>query len=682
MSRVQSTLLMFLGMFALVAVGAGATAFARQDVTTALIEDTDYQFTLRRPGRDWILLPEAEVQALSPDAVAGARLQSKSSVHGFIIVEPYPTADLDAYVKLVYGNMSVEGKHIVQQRDTTIQGVAAKSLLIEGKANGLDVRYQLVAFVRGGFAYQLLGAGLAAVTASDGSSFAPFFAAFGLLDGPIQARVSERSTPDMVRTSWRVRSNVFESAASGVRLAPPSGWRLVVGDELREMNDDAEVGMIHGGDVAIYLTITSEMAAGVDAAALTEQYVKGLTQGHGVKGDRTSEARVLDEPITFRVVESTAAQGYDMSLATFWVGPIACQLNVWYATSDAKRAWPVIRSALASIETLAADELQALRDALQTTGYRHQSVGPTHVLRNGIMQDFETGVRWSTPPGLAKVLSGQAARAQAGESMLWIEEPSLGLFGLLRYDRGLSMDAAAYHNAVLETMWDEATAEALSPKARVIERAGNRSLRVSQHTLPQNGQSMTHVVASGSTGDVGVRLQLWGYAGNVERATAWIEQAVKRLVLDGAPKTASQLRGDLFHGPSDGLHGTRAECVVALSRSDPGFDSSGRFACFVQRKDQILQYLVMMNLGLEQNTKHVMDAAVNNATRHYPGTPIRRPHTLHGLEGELRIWNQRARVFAASRGRTLYVVIHEWKPGATPIDQDVALSTFGLIETK
>ena len=62
-------------------------------------------------------------------------------------------------------------------------------------------------------------------------------------------------------------------------ILPPKGWRTIVGSELKEMNSDAEVGLVESVS-GLYLVVIPERLNGINKAAFTKDYFKDLLTDH------------------------------------------------------------------------------------------------------------------------------------------------------------------------------------------------------------------------------------------------------------------------------------------------------------------------------------------------------------------------------------------------------------------
>ncbi len=625
-----------------------------KDSATEIV-DEDYRLRLRRPGAGWVLMPERVVRKIVPDAIVGARMLKAPSVYGCVIVERVPKQDLDWFAALILDNLPVENRKVVKQDDIEFRGQKARRTILEGRVSNLDVRYQILLFFRQGFGFQVTTWGLRNLTKEDGSDFQPFLDALDLLDGTVRVRAQDANTPDLLGTGWAVRDNEFRSALTGLHVVPPKGWRLVVGDELIRMNEDAEVGLVTTADPAVYVVFTPERAAGVARAAMEAQYAEGLVEAHGIAPVEALKLKVADAALKLRLYGKVAEQGFEFRHGVFWDDDTACQILAWYSTSARAAATPRLLEALAGVTRMPAPERAALHAALLEHGDQQRGVGPSYTLRGGRFVDFASGAVWHAPSGIRKLMTGQAARQVVEDARL-----------VLRHDMGLDMDAATYHQKVLEFLWgadDAAKALSRSTQVRV---EGRPALRVARATRTVGTQAFTYVVATGIQGKIGVRFMVWGYPGNVASSGAWVDAAIRGLHVAGAPTKAAERRDDRWIDRRLGFE-MRAPGPQWRFREEtpPAIRAAGSLIRWSNRSEYV-QALGMCNVGAAENTQDMLTSMLQNATAQFRGEPQLSVATIAGFPGEQRLWPGRARIWTVVRGRMIFLLIHSWRPDTKP----------------
>ena len=659
----------------LLATLAASPAIARDDV----IVDEDYRFELRQPT-GWTLLREADVRKIVPDAIAGARMPTSPSAHGVIIVERVPKEDMDWYAGLILGNLPLENKRMIRQEDVPFQGVTARKTMMVGRVSNLDVRYQVMLFFRRGFAFQVTTWGLQALTKADGSDFKPFIDAIKLLDGPIKPRKYVAKTPDVIGTGWQVKDNRFRSAISGLQVVPPDGWRLVIGDELAAMNEDAEVGLVSTIDPEAYMVITPERAAGVPRAEMDAQYARGLLETHGASTVAPLVASVAGQRVSLKMYGGKSKDPFDFRHGVLWDGEMACQVLIWYGAPYREKATAHVKRALTGITRMSDTDRAALHATLEEHGNQQRFVGPTFSLRGGTYTDYESGITWSAPAGIWKITAGQEARQAIEGARLLIEAPTEGVMGMLRHDPGLNMDAPTYHHKVLEALWGPEDAKKALVGTKEVRVEGQPPLRTSRSTRRVGTQIFTYVVATGMNGPTGTRLLVWGYPGNVASSVQWLKDAIQGLQLKGAPGKAAERRDDRWIDRRLGFEMRSPHPQWRFREETPAALRPAGSLIRWAGPTEYVQALGVCNVGIAENTGEVLRTMLDNASRPFGGKPIRTGVRIQGLLAQQLDWPRRARAWTVVRGRMIYMLIHEWKPGSTPTAGPRILQRFRLLD--
>jgi len=457
--------------------------------------DEDYRFKLEWPGKPWKLVAEDEMRQLTPDAVAGV---VSDSHYVAVIVESAPGATARDFAELVAENMTVEGKELSPIRPTPFAGKEAMSFEVRGRAGGLPMLFCARAFVHQDFAYQVLGWTSAG---EDGgcSSFAPVFDAFSLLPGPVKARAVDTSIEDTSGVGWRVASGVFKDAATGIRVTPPPGWRLLVGDELAQINGDADVGLAYANP-EVYMVLLSEVSYG-DVDKLRAQLQADLAEVGVTKTDASLSYSVGGEPLEFRVLESTEGVPFEFIHGVRKRGNVATQVQAWYVTSNRDQARKVMPDAMAAIGSLSDAETAALAKELSGRGDPQNAVGAGWALRAGVYRDFEWGFQWKKPGPLWRARNGSSDDVNP---RLEFEHRGLGLWGQVIVERS---------EESLEAVHEAAATSVFGAADHKPARVGDLPALQSDGTITFGELELSYrMISTSLPDDVVIRLDLWGAA--------------------------------------------------------------------------------------------------------------------------------------------------------------------------
>jgi hypothetical protein len=167
-------------------------------------------------------------------------------------------------------------------------------------------------------------------------------------------------------------------------------------------------------------------------------------------------------------------------------------------------------------------------------------------------------------------------------------------------------------------------------------------------------------------GTTGTRLMMWGYPGNVAESGAWLEAAIDGLDLHGAPKAMSALRENRWVDHRLGYALTAPRPAWRFREETPdGLRPAGSLVRWSSPNERV-QALAICNVGLAEKTEEVRTSVLRDAARRFRGEPVRKATRIHGLPAEQLVWPGRVRLWTVVRGRLIYMLIHEWKPGTEP----------------
>lgn len=413
------------------------TAESTTDATAPIVDD-NYKFRLGWPGEGWKLMGPADAGAILQGACAGAVAPSEGLTL-VVIVESMPGASLDAFADLVLGNTQsmVTDPHVESREALVFAGEPAVRVTWTDKWEGSPRRWIDTFFVHDGHGYRLLGSGPPAKVSE--RAFAPLYAEFSLLEGKVSGPPVVAS-PDRDGPGWRLHDGVFESAVSGIRVAPPAGWRFTDFGQLGVNNPDAEVGLEAPG-VGAYVVLTPTR---IRKHAAANYWQSRLEQAEGyIDGKRDGDwtATMFGAPTKLAVF---ASPPLEHSLGTHVVGEHGIEAFVSYPAASRDVARAEVTAVLAAITTLDPGRRAAVRSALESASDQQARVGSRHALRGGVLHDFDAAVRWTKPPGFWTLRAVDDAATDEVEKLQFTSLEN-GLSGILVSERLPSRDAATYH---------------------------------------------------------------------------------------------------------------------------------------------------------------------------------------------------------------------------------------------
>jgi hypothetical protein len=520
--------------FVLIAFGALARAQeAPQSGQTARpgrLTDHDYAFELRAP-QGWMIRDETEISSVLPDAVAG--LNSRSGAWVGVIVESMPEGTtLAQMADLLVEGMTLVDREQLARQETTFVGCPAIRMLHRGSFEGLDLVFEHRVFIRADFMYQVIGWSLAADGVEE--NIAAGIAAFSLVDGEPRLRHRDPSIRDQLGVEWEVHGGTYTNLAYGLTVTPPSGWRLVVGMELDQMEEAAIVGLVRSDD-NFFVTVEAEHLRGVAPERYTVDSAAEEWRSLGV------EAITTLDPEGQRI-EAALLPGQNVAWAKRFtcIGGVGVSLTGWALVMD-PAAMEVVVPAFLSIRAATVDELAATRQrcaaVAQTprAGFEHAFVGPASCYRSHVFTHFDLGVTLEVPQ------AGVAWTVEANDAVLEAYgEATLAVCHAPRFDVWLKLEVMTFAEAEtpdLEEAHDSAveveadTFEGVHHSARTAsELAGHAALRSRfEFDLTAGRGSKILWTAIDHAGRRVLWLTVWGRVGNVEAAQAHVKRLLAGL---------------------------------------------------------------------------------------------------------------------------------------------------------
>jgi hypothetical protein len=526
-------------LLVLLAAAPGRLGADGQRIEGDRLVDEDYRFALALPAPRWKLLLEADARKLAPDAIAGC--SSLDGTHAMIIFEMAPEGDLEAFARLIEGNLDLEERVSEGFEKVEYLGRPAIRFRNRGKFNDIHLGMEHNIFRHQGFTVQWIAWGLPEKMAKDGASLEAARGALTLLEGEVKGRPENRRTPDRTGIGWRVKDGRYENAAMGFALRPPGNWRLLVGDELTQTNADAAIGL-ESAAPDLYLILIPERAAGVDRAEFTK-FIRATVAEELQPSEVSFDLELDRHDVTLRVHRGVGPPPIWLAHGVFFDGDMCFQLQAWCLEGLEAKARERLGEAVKGFTFLGEEERERLTGQLAAGPDTENQVGLDFALRQGRYLDFKAGFTWTKPPGFWKVSAGQAARASNAEAMLDIEELSRSLNALVIVESAEGHDADSYHALVTRRVFDDAEGAPARPaKTLTLGCADGRSTIGDRSTpIP-----LTYRVVTAVHGARLFQLLIWGTPGNMAASPAAIEAAVNAFKVHELPFPASRKASDSY----------------------------------------------------------------------------------------------------------------------------------------
>ena len=629
------------------ATGTKVTPESDYDAT-APIEDEAYRFRLVQPGPGWKLLRKQDVRRMLPDGIAGA--VSPDGVFGGIIVEKLPGISLDKAAELVAAGLP---QAIVEADEpTTVGGLPARRTRFTAMIEGSDFRYVRVVFLRGDYLYQLMTWGLASETPP--AELEPFPAAFSLTEGEIRGEADDRPPVEHADgVTWHIRDGRFQSVVSGLSLAPTGGWRYLVGQELAQVNAEAELAMADAGSGA-YLALISERYEGGDPAGLVAIIRAGLEQNLG-RGEPELTRTVAGQAVPFVRYQT------DTSLE-FLVGVLAgdgsvTQVMTWYPQAVREPAVASFEALLAGATKLSPAEREALREQLLAREGVLRKAGPRSAFLGEQFRDFEHVLTWTQPRGLYDVQLGDEARTKSSHAVLVLQAPLEGVHAHIEVMPGAADRTSELHEGIAST-FDGRRDEPGEIDGTLV----SRSFGTDRHGDVDFRYGVLSVAHQGNA----VIMTAWGPASSPGVPTS-IEGVLSGL---GLPARLPEVTGSGGRF-TDHHYGISVEEPAGWARSDatPAALGQGRLTQWKQGKSE-LGLLTVVSEGFSDDEEWMASFAEQNmrdlvATKAPLGRPESSASTLDGQPSRRLVYPD-AQVEIAIHDSTLTMLIMAY------VDADVA----------
>jgi hypothetical protein len=618
------------------------TADSTSDATAPLV-DEGYRFRIEWPGEGWKLLGPDEAKRIAPDAVAGAvKLPSAFMV---VIVERAPSTEIDALVDLVLSNDVIVDRVVESKETVQFAGRDARRVTWTGRVEGVQFRWIDTLFLHEGHGYQVLGWGPA--DTFDAQDIAPAWLGFSILPGevvgPTVVAESDRTGP-----GWRQVGGVFESAVSGLRVQPPSGWRVVTGSALELMNAEAEVGM-EGPGVGAFMVLLPERIGKTTDAGFRKTMVEQLQRKLGAPtGEWTTT--LAGKSTVFSAFQQPPIE---LVLGTFVAGEVGVQVLAWYSMDSRDVAREALPSALAGISTIDAKARVALRTELEGEPDSQSGMGVNESLRRGTFRDFAAKVVWKKPPGLWRLSSGDKSGTPVVES-LELENLDSGIAGHIVIEHRPGVDANEWH--------DERVARHGGKKSprRTVELA-NAQAQVTNVEVTNGALDVEIAVGTVVHGEYAIELLLFAHAERMKGAAEEVRAVFGGLELaDDLPKTS--VEGGRYVDQRLGFAVVPPSDVRVIDETPK--DKAGLGSFLLWKDGQRELRLLAMNWGGNATDSRFVTQLIEQGAREEMtkrlGAATSKQTTLAGITAEHTSWSsmlERADLVVASHDDSAFVFI-------------------------
>lgn len=537
-----------------------STLYGQQELRGRTLRDADYCFELRAEDDRWQILDESRAQRTVPDSVAG--LVAPMGRMSMVIVEPLPEGTLEDYRLLVRGSIN-ELMTVEDERQIDFCGEKAFRIQFVGTISGAEFRFVRVLLLHKGFGYQVVAWGLSSDVGARGEQLQNLLDAFQITSGDPHTRVNEFRVRQYDDVGIEVKDGIFRSAISGMTLAPPDDWRLVLGTELKQMNPDAEIGWAHE-EGSVYGLVLAEAIEEASAEAYLQELDRvTLEELQLAYGDLTPEPSVtmtlFGSPVEFKVVTTEQLPRFRYYRAAVTRNGFAIRLLAWHFAGE--NQWTEsLDAVIEKLKLTEGDDLSQLRERLSSRPDPQTMIGPGFSLREGLYQFFPLGFQWKKPAGMWRVLSPEDAATVNADGLMIASDVQRGIWGMVIAENieGLNLDHEQYHDLVMKGVYGED--HQMADQVQEVNVRDQR-FKIALGDQQFDGMTFRYRVATTVRGPIAYQVLVWGLKSN---------NAVQPEAMDVYWKNLKWSDEEL-PATEEGVDGTYYDYRTGFSFKPPGF---------------------------------------------------------------------------------------------------------------
>ena len=643
-----------------------------QVVSGNTFEDFDYAFSLRRPSTNWQFLSEKNAAQLHPDAMmamTGAKMPGF-----FAVIAEELEGSLDTYVHLIasnYGEDAVLGKESLE-----IDGRPAVKMTFKQTINGIEFRYVNCLLKKNDFAFQLVGWATASQFASVERDLEAIATSFAFAKDRQPRARSRVGIEDDYGFDWIIKDNVYSNASFGFRLIPANGMRLMGRDELMQINNAADAGLVSSQPATYHMYLVEKTKDD-----LIGKLISDWEKEMGVDSSGVQEAAVefAGQDARQRVYHDIEIEGilFDWTWTYFLRDGVLYRYISWWPSSDRKDALPVFEKSLNQLSWLNGDQQRSLQQELSLLD-ANNAVGADYSLRNGVFRDFAGGYTYTLPSGLWKANAGDAALTENPECRLDIGKSDEGIYLQLIPEKDLDMSAEEYHRAILANF--EVAADTPIEEAK----SGTLDLKLSSFDTEHDGISLTWRLASAVRDNRYVQLLAWAVKDNESQLNHRLSELLQGLSL---PENSPQAVKRTSHAIQDYRLGYQMSYKPDWKAEPTAHPSLGPIASMISVEHPRGAVIGMgVCTPMTDFTEDMMIDGMlrNSAIKLDPTTRVDSESTLAGLparcvrfKGMAGRQSAQAAIWIARRGNTAYLLLALGEEG---LDMEKYKQYFSLLD--
>jgi hypothetical protein len=490
--------------------------------TSRLSRRADYAVEITQPAHHWRLIAPAHLKKLSPLAVLAAIEPGR--ILGMVLSEPVKHLTLEQYTQALMDHSSLESIVLESSTYETIQNYKTIRLVYTGENTQGRFRYLNYIFLKDQYGFQINAGGkINEVQATD---LELFFKSINLLPMNVQGKHFKTKGPThQVSHNVSVNNGILKSLHTGLKLAVPQGYSVLLGEELDALNIDADFALtLWEPDLHILVAHTPCPVKGKNECISVLQ--KNVRQRENLK----SSGEVIQLQLLQKQADFTQ---YSSEKSTFtYVHHVhihgkksnkALQILAWTTRGQELKAWPMLGSLLSQIQMMEDVEktqlkVQLIDDKKLNTSndtFRRDESWMQHTYRHHVLR-----LSWQQPIGAWKVLLNSETKEDIHK--LSMIDPIHGMHSQMRIIPAINQDLAYTHQQAWQALKRELNINEAKTKEQSTAGAFTYGIKHQQSLYQQIEVNQLYPILyrldTLQVGQAIVHLITWGSALNFEIA--------------------------------------------------------------------------------------------------------------------------------------------------------------------
>jgi hypothetical protein len=508
------------------------------DGRTTLVNE-HYCFELQAPGTRWSFAESDEQQRLTNNVVATAQRRDPDA-QGMVAVLPLPQDDLEQTARRMHESAPYQNARIIEWRATEYAGQPAFQSVIGAKVQGIPLLFERVLVAHQGHLFVVAAWTAEGELHQARAAMAPFFRAFRFRPGQLRETFAVADLRELQTDDYVIADRRFQSAATGLTLAPSAQWRFLTGPQLATVNESAHIGLTTVNPSATFVVVAEALPQ--SARPHFAQRVFGELEDEGLREiDDVVTVQVQSRPLRLR---GLGDQVEGLFVGTFCRDRLCYQLLL-LCPRQARRQAQRLADSLPNVQFMEEAARQELAQRLSRQARERRVVGPNYLWTDHRFTHFDGGLslHLPLPPlGLYSVALGDGAARRSQNSVFWLEELRAGLgvnITLVQGDDVAGKTLETLHHEVVQGIAQSQAAGTTRTNARPLAHPlllGSTPALLSDVNMPfGQGDQVTLRLITARQGHRVLLANMWARPEHLREHQSWFEQVVQGLRLHARP---------------------------------------------------------------------------------------------------------------------------------------------------